>query len=160
MLAGQVAASGSVSAAAQLERCRALLDPARARVHLERALAAHAQLHQPFDTARTQLAVGLALGDAELLADAAAGFRALGAEAWVRRAEAPSVGDVSAAPALSAQQLAVARAAARGATTREIASELFISVKTVEYHLGRLYKRYDVRNRAQLATALRESNAV
>ena len=160
MLAGQVAVSGSVSAAAQLERCRALLDPARARVHLERALAAHAQLHQPFDTARTQLAVGLALGDAELLADAAAGFRALGAEAWVRRAEAPSVGDVSAAPALSAQQLAVARAAARGATTREIASELFISVKTVEYHLGRLYKRYDVRNRAQLATALRESNAV
>jgi DNA-binding NarL/FixJ family response regulator len=57
---------------------------------------------------------------------------------------------------LTAQEERVARAEARGATTREIAAELFLSPKTVEFHLGRVYRKLGVRSRAALGTALAE----
>ena len=50
----------------------------------------------------------------------------------------------------------MARAAASGATTREIAAELFLSPKTVEFHLGQTYRKLGVRSRAALVSRLSE----
>jgi DNA-binding CsgD family transcriptional regulator len=55
---------------------------------------------------------------------------------------------------LTASERRVARAAAAGASNRDIAQELFITVKTVEMHLGRVYRKLDISSRAQLAAAL------
>jgi len=55
---------------------------------------------------------------------------------------------------LTASERRVARAAAAGASNRDIAQELFITVKTVEMHLGRVYRKLDITSRAQLAGAL------
>lgn len=57
---------------------------------------------------------------------------------------------------LTTQELAVARLVARGLTNGQVARELVISVKTVEYHLGRLYAKLQVTSRAQLAGRLGE----
>jgi DNA-binding CsgD family transcriptional regulator len=57
---------------------------------------------------------------------------------------------------LTAQEERAVRAAGRGATTKEIAAELFLSPKTVEFHLGRAYRKLGVSSRAQLATVLTE----
>jgi DNA-binding CsgD family transcriptional regulator len=48
----------------------------------------------------------------------------------------------------------VALIIADGATTREAATQLFLSPKTIEAHLGRAYRKLGVHNRAQLATTL------
>jgi DNA-binding NarL/FixJ family response regulator len=48
----------------------------------------------------------------------------------------------------------VAAAAVRGASNREIAAELFLTAKTVEFHLSRIYRKLGVRSRAQLAAVL------
>jgi DNA-binding NarL/FixJ family response regulator len=48
----------------------------------------------------------------------------------------------------------VAEAVARGATNREVATELFLSPKTVEFHLGHVYRKLGVRSRTQLTLAL------
>ena len=57
---------------------------------------------------------------------------------------------------LTAQELRVARAVARGATNREVAAELFLSPKTVEFHLGRVFRKLGVRSRTQLARLVAE----
>ena len=48
----------------------------------------------------------------------------------------------------------VAREAAEGASNREIAERLYLSVKTVEATLTRIYRKLDVRSRTQLARVL------
>jgi DNA-binding CsgD family transcriptional regulator len=48
----------------------------------------------------------------------------------------------------------VARLAAGGMGNREIAQELFISVKTVETHLGSAYRKLDISSRQDLPAAL------
>jgi len=44
--------------------------------------------------------------------------------------------------------------AAQGLANREIAQALFVSLKTVEMHLGRAYRKLDVRSRSELPGAL------
>jgi DNA-binding CsgD family transcriptional regulator len=48
----------------------------------------------------------------------------------------------------------VALAVASGATSRQVAAELFLSPKTIEYHLTRAYRKLGIRSRAELATAV------
>ncbi len=55
---------------------------------------------------------------------------------------------------LTPQELAVARQVMGGLTNRQVARELVISVKTVEYHLGRIFTKLDVDSRTQLAAVL------
>jgi DNA-binding CsgD family transcriptional regulator len=52
---------------------------------------------------------------------------------------------------LVAEELRVALVVADGATTRETASQLFLSAKTVEFHLGNIYRKLEVRSRSELA---------
>ncbi len=55
---------------------------------------------------------------------------------------------------LSARELEVARAAARGASNQEIADALFVSLSTVKKHLYNAMEKIDVRNRVELAAAV------
>jgi DNA-binding NarL/FixJ family response regulator len=64
----------------------------------------------------------------------------------VRRAAAPSPLE-----GLTPQEYQVAAAVTRGATNREAAATLFLSTKTVEFHLGNVFRKLQVRTRTQLA---------
>jgi DNA-binding CsgD family transcriptional regulator len=55
---------------------------------------------------------------------------------------------------LTARELEVCHLIAAGCSTRQAATELFISPKTVEFHLGRAYRKLAVTNRAQLTRAM------
>ncbi|MGH3407435.1 MAG: response regulator transcription factor [Streptosporangiaceae bacterium] len=55
---------------------------------------------------------------------------------------------------LTARQLAVARAVASGKSNREVARELYISVKTVEFHVSQILVRLGVDGRAEITAAL------
>ena len=56
--------------------------------------------------------------------------------------------------ALTPSELRVARLAAQGRTNREIAYELYVTLKTVEGHLARAYAKLEITGRGQLARAL------
>ena len=55
---------------------------------------------------------------------------------------------------LTQRELEVCRLIASGSSTRQTAAELFISPKTVEFHLGRAYRKLAVTNRVQLTRAM------
>jgi DNA-binding NarL/FixJ family response regulator len=77
------------------------------------------------------------------------------AQPTARRADivSASVGFVGRQPEL--QELAVARLVATGLTNREVANQLFVSVKTVEYHLRYTYMKLDITSRRALTALLR-----
>ena len=56
--------------------------------------------------------------------------------------------------ALTASERRVAQMAAEDLSNKEIAQALFVTVKTVEQHLGRVYRKLDISSRKQLGTAL------
>jgi DNA-binding NarL/FixJ family response regulator len=56
--------------------------------------------------------------------------------------------------ALTPSELRIVRLAADGRTNREIAHELYVTLKTVEGHLSRAYPKLGIEGRAQLAQAL------
>jgi DNA-binding CsgD family transcriptional regulator len=88
-------------------------------------------------------------------------FDAIGAAGWARRARqelAAIGGPVSRTPpkqhgVLTPQEHQIAVLAATGAPTREIATSIFLSPKTVEYHLTHVYRKLGVRSKAELAHA-------
>ena len=89
-------------------------------------------------------------------------FNAMGAAAFSRRtrAELLAAGDSPQQPAdrpgpdLTPQEAQVCRLAAAGATNAEIATHLFVTTSTVEYHLSKVFRKLDITSRRQLATAL------
>ena len=58
--------------------------------------------------------------------------------------------------ALTPQELAVADLVADGLSNRDVASRLFVSTKTVEFHLNNIYRKLGIRSRVQLANHLAE----
>jgi DNA-binding CsgD family transcriptional regulator len=86
-------------------------------------------------------------------------FRSMGTEAFAGRAEREllATGEharkrtVDTLDQLTPQEEQVARLAAKGATNREIAAQLFITQSTVEYHLRKAFRKLDVKSRTQLA---------
>jgi DNA-binding CsgD family transcriptional regulator len=62
--------------------------------------------------------------------------------------------EVSGRDALTASERRIADMAVGGASNREIAQGLFVTVKTVETHLGRVYRKLDIHSRAELPDAL------
>ena len=118
----------------------------------------------PFDRARCLHVVGLAHRRArrkraarDALLAAAAAFDAIGATSFAARARADAdrTGARTTAPqGLSFSEMRVAVLAAGGATNRQIADTLFISPKTVEANLARVYRKLAIERRVELATAL------
>ena len=66
---------------------------------------------------------------------------------------------VSGVEALTPSEVRVAELAAEGLTNREVAQSLFVSEKTVETHLGRVYRKLDIKSRHALPGALADRQA-
>ncbi|MEU4421866.1 AAA family ATPase [Actinoplanes sp. NPDC024001] len=165
--------AGRPSSDAIALRCRALVeDDGR---HFAEAVHRHAEGDQPYEHARTRLAFGEWLRRARRRADARAQlrealetFEQLGATSWAERARAElrATGDVPAAPrragdplsVLTAQERQVVRLAAAGASNRDIAGQLFLSPRTVGYHLYKAFPKLGITSRAQLAAIVRASS--
>ena len=150
-------------------RCRALMSAATgdidaAYASLDRALVLHEQLEEPFERGRTLLALGTLQRRSrkkrvarESLTQALAVFDDLGARLWSEkaRAELRRIGGRAAAPGtLTATEERVAELVAAGRTYREVADALFISPKTVQWNLSKIYRKLGVRSRAELAAKL------
>ncbi|HEY1972156.1 MAG TPA: LuxR family transcriptional regulator [Pseudonocardia sp.] len=158
--------SGTRWARATMARCAALLahDPDRAQA----LFAESVRLHPPevvFDLAHTRLLWGESLhrrgdrtGAGVQLRAALAGFARLGARPWVTRTETglKAVGESPRTRSgpdlglLTAQEMHCALVVAQGMTNREAATALFVSQKTIEYHLSKIYAKLGITSRSQL----------
>lgn len=162
--------TGQAWAEAVVLRCEALLaDDAEAEELFGRALTAHDTPNgRPFEHARTELLYGewLRRGRRRVqarvqLRAAMATFERLGAKPWAERArtELRATGDGGqtgdstgrALDRLTPQELQVVRLAARGMKNRDIAGHLFLSPRTVGYHLYKAYPKLGVSSRGELA---------
>jgi DNA-binding CsgD family transcriptional regulator len=151
---------------AVLERCRALIEPgAGAERHYVAALAHAREFSQPFELARTQLAYGEFLRrerrrrEARVpLREAFETFDRLGAAPWRERArgelratgETVRARDPTLVDTLTAQELQIARLAADGLSNRDIAGQLFLSRRTVDYHLAKVFRKLELGSRHEL----------
>ena len=162
-------AKGQPWALARAARCRGLVaEPDAMESYFDEALELHERTPDVFETARTRLAYGARLRRArkrvrsrEELRAALEIFERLGAEPWAEqtRAELEATGetarrrDASTLDELTPQELQIARLLADGKTTREAAAAIFLSPKTVEYHLRHVYRKLGIRSREELADA-------
>jgi len=148
--------------------CRALLceDVEEAERWFAAALASHGGAARPFARARTELAFGELLRRARRRVEARAHVRAalevfetLGAAPWVERARAELRAsgqtarrrDPSTVDDLTAQELHVARFVAEGLTNRDVAAQLFLSPRTIDFHLRNVFRKLGISSRAELA---------
>jgi DNA-binding CsgD family transcriptional regulator len=147
-------------------RCRALVGGSDAVDDFEAALQQHAEVQAPFEEARTRLCFGERLRrDRDVVAAhrnltaAAEMFTVLGASAWKQRAEMEAAAcrrgrspalTTTRVDSLTPQEHRVAIEVAKGGTSREVAASLYLSTRTVEYHLGKIYRKLGLRSRTDL----------
>jgi len=164
------AAKGQPFALARAARAEALLAPEADFVaRFESALRHHESTPDTFERARTQLYFGERLRRVRKRVEARKQLRAalkafdqLGAAPWADRAmselqasgETARVRDDRFRQQLTPQELQVALTLAEGTTTREAAARLYLSPKTVEYHLRHVYDKLEIRSREELQAAL------
>jgi DNA-binding CsgD family transcriptional regulator len=170
-LVERAAASPGRWATGVASRCSALLQAARGRHgeamdSLSAAIDLQERLPMPIELGRSLLALGglqrrakQKRAAAATLHRAVSSFEDMGAALWADRARA-ELGRVGLRPAapleLTEAELRVAQLAAAGRSNQELAAELFMSVRTAEAHLTRVYRKLGIRSRAQLARALDE----
>jgi DNA-binding CsgD family transcriptional regulator len=158
-----------VSALANCARCRGMLAAQAGELDsafaaYEEALEWHAKAGLPLDRGRTLLALGAAQRRAkrrrearETLEEALAIFERIGAALWAERArgEMSRISGRAATPgALTPAEERVAALVAEGKTNREVAGTLFLSDRTVEGHLSRIFGKLGIKHRAELGPAL------
>lgn len=159
---------GAAWARAQVLHCRALLcdDDRQAESLFRAALAAHADAARPFGGARTNLAFGEWLRRSRRrvqarhhLSAALDAFERLGAEDWTGRARAELRASGQTArrrqadtrDQLTAQELQIAALVAKGLANREAAAQMFLSPRTIDFHLRNIFRKLDITSRTQLA---------
>ena len=159
--------TGASWALAVAEHGQAVLatDSEEAEEHFERSLAHHAVLGRPPAYARTELAYGEFLRRARRRVDARGHLRAalqtfeeLGATPLADRAaaelrasgETARRRDASTATDLTPQELNVARLVRQGMSNRDVAGRLFVSPRTVDFHLRNVFTKLGVASRAEL----------
>jgi DNA-binding CsgD family transcriptional regulator len=168
---GAAEAKGQPWALARAARCCGLLAASdELESCFEEALRLHERTPDGFEAGRTRLAYGARLrrdrkrvrGREELRA-ALEIFERLGARPWAEqaRAELAATGetarrrDASTLDELTPQERQIARLLADGMTTREAAAAIFLSPKTIEYHLSHVYRKLGIRSREALAAAFK-----
>ena len=155
---------------ARAARARALVaGDAGFAAEFEVALRHHESTPDTFERARTHLYYGERLRRSRKriearkhLRSALKAFDELGAAPWAERAlteleasgETARVREDTYRQQLTPQELQVAMTLAEGATTREAAARLYLSPKTVEYHLRHVYDKLEVRTRDELRAAV------
>jgi DNA-binding CsgD family transcriptional regulator len=151
-------------------RCRALLLAARnellaAADVIEEALAEHERLSMPLELARTLIVKGQIerrrkhkAAAREMLEAALAICEQIGARLWAdrARAELARLGAGRHPNELTPTEARVASLAASGLTNSEVAAGAFMSQKTVEANLSRIYRKLGIRSRAELGVRLAE----
>jgi DNA-binding CsgD family transcriptional regulator len=166
------AATGARALAAAASHGRGLLAGGdEARGHFERALAEHAACPRRFDRARTELALGEHLRRTRRRVDARAHLRAaadtfadLGAQRWLDRAqqelrasgETARRGPRAPTHELTPQEAQVAGLVAEGLSTRDAAARLYLSPRTVDFHLRNVFTKLGVSSRRELTRAALE----
>lgn len=136
-------------------------DLTAAREALEAAVAAEDLLPLPLERARTRLVLGRLLRRTQhraaahvVLEDAHTRFVELGASLWAERA-AEELGRIGgrgrSGDELTPTERRIADLVAGGLTNREVAAALFVTPKTVESALTRVYRKLGVRSRTELA---------
>lgn len=167
---GRARALDRAWALAAAARCRGVLAAASGERALafeafDRALAEHDRAQMPFERARTLLLAGQSYRRFKQrarartsLTAAAEQFEAVGAPQWSARARA-ELGRLGHSgrdrDGLSETELRVAELAASGLSNQEVAERAFLSVKTVEANLTRVYRKLGVRSRVGLANVIR-----
>ncbi|GGN94430.1 transcriptional regulator [Streptomyces albiflavescens] len=165
--------------AAAYARCRAMLAESADTVQqwLAEAERAHSRRAMPYELARTRLVCGETLrrlrrpaAARDPLQAAHRTFTALGAATWAARAASelaaagrrpvPGAAQPPRVDLLTAQELQVARAIGEGLSNVEAATALFVSRKTVEAHLTRVYRKLGIRSRSELARYLARADLV
>ena len=157
-------------ALACIARCRGLVaatrgDEAGARAAFGRALAEHERVaYRTFDLARTLLAFGTTLRRfkrkreaREALERALGIFVTLGARLWTAKTRSELARISGRAPGggeLTETERRVARLVAEGRSNKEVAAALFVTVRTVEWNLTKIYGKTGVRSRTELAGRL------
>lgn len=165
-LAAWTTHAGTVWGRALLARCRGLLATgADADRHFTDALALHAQGGRPLDAARTELLYGETLRRRRRRIEARGHLRTaqetfdrLGLPAWAElartelraSAETARKRDPSTIGQLTPQEMQIVRIVSEGATNREVAAQLFLSPRTVDYHLRKVFAKLDLSSRAEL----------
>jgi DNA-binding CsgD family transcriptional regulator len=175
-LSAFAAASEAPWARGRVAHCRALLSdmPDKAESRFEEALAEHARGDRVFERARTELAYGAFLRrqrrrvDArEHLRAALEAFDALAAMPWASRArsELRASGETAharreppASAELTPQELQVAKFVSQGLSNREVGAQLFLSPRTVDFHLRQVYAKLGISSRTKLAALRLETN--
>lgn len=150
------------------ERCCGLLlaargDLSRAVDHFQKALTYHAQLDMPFAFGRTLLCLGRVYRRRKLRRDAREAlsraleiFERIGTPLWAAktRAELDRTHIREAPLGLTPSEQTVAELAASGLTNKQIAKQLFISPRTVESNLARIYAKLRIGSRAELGARM------
>jgi DNA-binding CsgD family transcriptional regulator len=163
-------AKGQPWSLARALRCHGIIGSQKSfAACFEQALTHHHATPDAFEAARTRLAYGERLRRTrnrvlarEQLRAAVDTFDRLDARPWADRARAELAAtgetlrrrDPAAIDELTPQELQIALLLAGGKTTRETAAALFLSPKTVEYHLRHVYLKLDIHSRAELTQAL------
>jgi DNA-binding NarL/FixJ family response regulator len=162
------AATGRPTLTGTALRCRALVlgargDLAGAIASAEASVAAFEGLRLPFEHARSLLVLGEVQRRAkqrkaarQTLTAAEEGFDRLGARLWSERAaaERARIGGRTHIEGLTETELRVAELVAAGRTNKEVAAELFVSVRAVEANLSRVYAKLGIESRTELARRL------
>jgi DNA-binding NarL/FixJ family response regulator len=163
---GLAVASNRRGALGASGRCRGLIlaargEPDKAQLVLEASVSTLSALSRPFDLARTLLVLGVIQRHAmrktrarESLEASQALFERLGARIWSDKAKAELAsigGRTPAGDALTSTEQRVATLVAEGRTNREVAAALYLTDRTVEGHLTRIYAKLQIRSRSELA---------